>query len=207
MKKPKIDSKYSNLIEVSNITGSRYENLVYLDAGTKSLISTNGRLLLAERGAYTETEVIARLLGAENRALKFNGENLEKNEEYYGDIPDFASIIPPIAEIDSGTTKRIRLELPSWLNAISKRLKVYPELHFILGEDAPTIAFKSGPEDNSIVLNGRFLVPFAGQIVDLYFIADKAFVLILPEGQKLDSSPWFSLLMEIRPEKIAPTYF
>jgi hypothetical protein len=204
MKKQKIDPKYAKLIAVS---GEGYKNRVYLSDALGALVSTDGKMMLAERENYAGTKALARLLDS-NNALTLKDNVLTKCESDYT-TPNFSDVVPGAEEIGAETTKKVRTILPAWLNTISKKTKrqAPPEIHFILDKDEPILALQSSEGSHSKVFNAHFLANFAGLEVDLYFIKNKSYVLIMPTGDDISSAPWFSIIMETKPKKQNAVYF
>lgn len=204
MKKPKVNSKYADLLKCTyrNNTFESWKDILFVDDATQSIIASNGHRLFAKRTIYPETKVISRL--HDSATLIYNKETglLEKKKYNY---PDFDHIIPSQEKLNSKDYRKVIIQIPDWLNAISKKAKE-PKISFILN-DNPVLALGSG-YNNAITLNAHYISMFAGQWIDFYFKGKKDAIVVLPSGQNIDKSQWFYLVMTINNsmENTAPKY-
>lgn len=196
--KTKINPKYAKLLKYADCDDTRYKNLCFIDDNTKSVISCNKARMLAVRSVYNETKVLSRVLGS--NALEYN----YKDNIFVAtncDIPGYKSIIPSQEVLDGNDYIRIRITIPDWIKGISIRTK-QPFVSFIFG-DKPLLALNNDHE-NGICIDASFLKPFAGETIDVYApknVAIRKPFTFMPEGCKIDTAPWFSLVMPLNLQK------
>lgn len=195
MAKKKPISKYADLLEYcASIDDHRYKNTFFVHDNTRSIISTDGKRMLARRDVYGEVKVITRLSESTTGILSYTDKGLlEPSTSSH--IPNFSDIIPTNTQLINDY-KRISLTIPQWLESLHKKENT-ALVSIVLG-GVPTISLYDGYED-SAVINLQFMKPFAGHKIDILVPKNgKMPFVFLESGKELEVANWFSLIMPLK---------
>ena len=191
-------SKYEKLLAVSTYykDNPHHHNYIHVNDNSRSIISTNGCALLADRTLYQETKVLARLMDA-NMCLRYVPDtNLLIVDDK---TLDLNSVIPSSDELATAY-KRVRLTLPTWLNYVKKPKRDKKAITVTITQgDVPAIVI--GNYGYGTAFDIALLKEYIGMEVDIYLHpnTDKP-AIITPTGVSFDNSDWFYILMPINKE-------
>src|SRR5574343_638963 len=144
-----MENTFEQFVEISNdAVNDEYKNKVYVDDASKTVVSTNGSIMVVRRDMYEQVKCTLKLLGSEVGHINTETNTLEKS-----DAKSIAfNTLLNSNTISSEYTRRFRIKLPSYLASISKKKK-HISVFFSLDKERLDISLLRG----DYMLNAQLL--------------------------------------------------